>query len=99
MGQKMKSAMLLYGDNAAGALIESDDDDLSREMMRRALEGKTIQSAGDLNGKSLFGAEDQKPVVITQSPLGSSTAASVLMPVMATPIPVDGLVQASLFDF
>jgi len=99
MGQKMKSAMLLYGDNAAGALIESDDDDLSREMMRRALEGKTIQSAGDLNGKSLFGAEDQKPVVITQSPLGSSTAVSVLMPVMAAPLPIDGLVQASLFEF
>jgi hypothetical protein len=91
--------MLLYGDHAAGALIESDEEDLSRELMRRALEGKTIASAGDLNGKSLFGADDQKPVVITQSPLGSSTATSVLIPVMATPISVDGLVQASLFDF
>jgi len=98
MGQKMKSAMLLYGDNAAGALIESDDDDLSREMMRRALEGKTIQSAGDLNGKSLFGAGDEKPVIVTQSPLGSSTATSVLMPVLAVSIPLDGLVQASLFE-
>jgi len=41
MGQKMKAGQLLYGDNAAGALVqenEEDEEDLRREMIRLALQ-------------------------------------------------------------
>jgi hypothetical protein len=64
MGDKMKAAMLLYGDDAAGALVDTDtDEDLARELIRRALDGKTIEAAGDLNGRSLFGHEPAAVVV------------------------------------
>jgi hypothetical protein len=57
MGEKMKAAMLLYGDDAAGALIENDgDEDLAREMIKRALTGKSIECAGEMSGRSLFGS-------------------------------------------
>lgn len=32
MGAKMKHAMLLYGDEASGSLIEADEDDLQRDL-------------------------------------------------------------------
>lgn len=85
MGQKMKAAMLLYGDNAAGALVDSDgEDDLAREMIRRALDGKTIENAGALNGHSLFGGETVVAVPVTESPLGSPLAASPVLPTLET---------------
>ena len=85
MGQKMKAAMLLYGDNAAGALVDNDgEDDLAREMIRRALDGKTIENAGALNGHSLFGGENVVAVPVTESPLGSPLAASPLLPTLET---------------
>ena len=43
MGVKMKAGMVIYGDNAAGALVDEtdeDDDDLRREMIRHALQGQ-----------------------------------------------------------
>lgn len=84
MGQKMKAAMLLYGDNAAGALVDSDgEDDLAREMIRRALNGTTIENAGALNGRSLFGGETVTAVPVSDSPLGSPVAASPALPALA----------------
>lgn len=88
MGEKMKAAMLLYGDNAAGALVDSNgDDDLAREMVRRALDGKTIATAGAINGQSLFGGETVVAVPYTESPLGSPVANSPVLPLLA-PEPV-----------
>lgn len=40
---KMKAGMVMYGDNAAGALVDKtdeDDDDLRREMIRHARHGQ-----------------------------------------------------------
>jgi hypothetical protein len=84
MGEKMKAAMLLYGDNAAGALVDSDgEDDLAREMIRRALDGKTIEAAGAVDGQSLFGGETVVAIPVSDSPMGSPVAASPSLPVLA----------------
>jgi hypothetical protein len=89
MGQKMKAAMLLYGDSAAGALIETDTDDLAREIIRKALEGKTIQTAGDINGKSLFATGDEHAILVSNSPMGSVLAHTPQMVVVkAEPEPM-----------
>ena len=51
MGAKMKAGMVMYGDNAAGALVdesEEDEDDLRREMIRHALQGKSYESVGEV---------------------------------------------------
>jgi hypothetical protein len=89
MGAKMKAAQLLYGDNAAGALVDNDgDDDLAREVIRQALEGKTIESAGAIAGQSLFGSEVVQVVPVTESPLGSPVAISPALPMLAVPEPI-----------
>ena len=76
MGQKMKAGQLLYGDNAAGALVdenEDDDEDMRREMIRLALQGKSYEALGDV--VNLFTAPDQRAgVPVTSSPMGSPTA-------------------------
>lgn len=88
MGTKMKFAQMLYGDNAAGTLVdESDetDDDIQREMMRRAVEGATYEDLGALNGH-LFTDENQYEVMdMTDSPMGSPTAASAPLPTFDQP--------------
>jgi hypothetical protein len=48
MGRKMKFAQLLYGKDAAGVLIESDGDDLAREIIADALSGRTFKDIGDV---------------------------------------------------
>jgi SNF2 family DNA or RNA helicase len=48
MGQKKKAAQLLYGKEAAGVLVETDSDDLQREIIQAAIEGRAFRSAGDL---------------------------------------------------
>jgi hypothetical protein len=47
MGQKMKFAQLLYGKEAAGCLVETDTDDIQREIINAALEGKAFRNAGE----------------------------------------------------
>ena len=78
MGQKMKAGQLLYGDNAAGALVdenEEDEEDLRREMIRLALQGKSYEALGDV--VNLFADPNQRvPVAVTTSPTGSPTATS-----------------------
>jgi hypothetical protein len=97
MGAKMKSAMLLYGDNAAGALIDDDgEDDLARKLIQQALEGKAIRAVGDINGRSLFGGETIVLAPITESPLGSPEAHSPMLTVLA-PEPVGIVQQLDLF--
>ncbi len=95
MGEKMKHALLLYGDNAAGALVDSGgDDDFAREAVRRALEGKTYDSVGAVNGKSIFATGTEQVVSITTSPLSSPVAASPTLPIV---VEVAELVQLDLF--
>src|SRR4030042_5265640 len=47
MGLKMKYAQLLYGKEAAGVLVETDADDIQREIINAALEGKAFRKTGD----------------------------------------------------
>ncbi len=78
MGQKMKAGMILYGDSAAGALIdetEEEEEDLRREMIRQALQGKSYEALGDV--VNLFTDPNQRVgVAVTTSPTGSPTATS-----------------------
>ena len=82
MGQKMKHGMLLYGDDAAGALIESDEEDVARAMIKRAMSGMTIENVGEINGKSLFGTTDDQTIAVSTSPLGSAVAMSATLPMV-----------------
>ena len=48
MGLKMKYAQLLYGKEAAGILVETDgEDDIQRQIITAALEGKAFRNAGE----------------------------------------------------
>jgi SNF2 family DNA or RNA helicase len=76
MGQKMKAAQLLYGDEVGGAIVEEDDGDILMKLAREALESADLP---DL--QSLF-ADD---VVVSNSPMGCPTAPSAPLPVPATP--------------
>ncbi len=74
----MKAGMVMYGDNAAGALVDEtgeDEDDLRREMIRHALQGKSYEALGDV--VSLFTDPQQRvPVAVTTSPGGLLPATS-----------------------
>ncbi len=78
MGAKMKAGLVMYGDNAAGALVDEtdeDEEDFRREMIRHALQGKSYEALGDV--VNLFTEPQQRiPVAVTTSPTGSPTAAS-----------------------
>jgi len=50
MGLKMKYAQLLYGKEAAGVLVETDADDIQREIINSALQGKAFKNAGEAVG-------------------------------------------------
>jgi hypothetical protein len=78
MGTKMKYAMMLYGDNAAGILVDDTGDaeaDIERQMIQQALEGKTYESLGEFDlqgrpgGNRLFTTDEQHPAMdVTDSP-------------------------------
>lgn len=76
MGQKMKAAQLLYGDEVGGAIVPEGDDDILMKLAREALESADLP---DL--QSLFADE----VMVSNSPLGCPTAPSALLPVPETP--------------
>jgi hypothetical protein len=60
MGTKMKYAQMLYGDNASGVLVDdTGEDDIERQMIAKALEGKTYESLGDI--KAIFGEGTSTP--------------------------------------
>jgi hypothetical protein len=81
MGQKKKAAQLLYGKEAAGVLVETDSDDVQREMIQAAIEGRAFRSAGEL-AQSLFSDGTEKKVLISNEPTGSMVAASLPMIVL-----------------
>jgi hypothetical protein len=76
MGQKMKAAQLLYGDEVGGAIVQEEDGDILMKLAREALESANLP---DL--QSLFADE----VVVSNSPLGCPTVPSALLPVPDLP--------------
>ena len=76
MGQKMKAAQLLYGDEVGGAIVPDEDGDILMKLAREALEAADLP---DL--QSLFADE----VVVSNSPMGCPTAPSVTLPVPEMP--------------
>ncbi len=76
MGQKMKAAQLLYGDEVGGAIVPEEDGDILMKLAREALESADLP---DL--QSLFADE----VVVSNSPMGCPTAPSVPLPVPDMP--------------
>jgi len=68
MGSKMKAGMILYGDNAAGALVEETeetDEDFRREMIKKAIAGKVDATVGERVKKldKVFGGANRPDVV------------------------------------
>jgi superfamily II DNA or RNA helicase len=76
MGQKMKAAQLLYGDEVGGAIVPEEDGDILMKLAREALESADLP---DL--QSLFADE----VVVSNSPMGCPTAPSVPLPILDVP--------------
>jgi hypothetical protein len=74
MGKKMYAAQLVYGDEVAGAIVETDDGDFLMELANEVLSGKQMD---DLT--ALFAQENGG----TNSITGSPTAVS---PTLPTPV-------------
>ena len=72
MGQKMKAAQLLYGDEVGGAIVPEEDGNFLTQLARTVLEGRELP---DL--QTLFAAAQAE----TTSALGSPTARSPRLPV------------------
>jgi hypothetical protein len=72
MGQKMRAAQLLYGDEVGGAIVPEEDGNFLTQLARTVLQSRELP---DL--KTLFAAARQE----TDSPLGSPTAQSPRLPV------------------
>ena len=70
MGQKMKAAQLLYGDEVGGAIVPESGDDFLTQLARTVLEGKLLP---DL--QTLFADSSST----STSPLGSPTKPSVTL--------------------
>jgi hypothetical protein len=80
MGLKMKYAQLLYGKEAAGVLVETDADDIQREIINAALEGKAFRNAGEaVENLTIFSTGAERAVQVTTSPMGSPVATSPLI--------------------
>jgi hypothetical protein len=97
MGSKMKYAQLLYGKEAAGVLVETDADDVQREIINAALEGKAFKNAGEAVQKlSIFSNGSEHKMQVTKSPMGSPVAISPVVIVPAIELPGGGIYQLSL---
>jgi hypothetical protein len=83
VGAKLKAAMTLYGDQASGAIVETDDSDIQADIIRKAMANKTYDALGDFNDdgdmtlvQGLFSQPDDKVVMVNESPMGSPVATS-----------------------
>lgn len=76
MGQKMKAAQLLYGDEVGGAIVPEEDGDILMKLAREALASADLP---DL--QSLFADE----VVVSNSPIVGPTAPNTPLPVPDAP--------------
>jgi|GEM_PF-1066086 len=85
MGQKKKAAQLLYGKEASGVLVEVEDDDIQRELIQAALQGKVLSANGaKLTG--IFTDGTERRTSITNAPTGSLVAASPSLVVLEVPM-------------
>jgi len=76
----MKYAQLLYGKEAAGVLVETDADDIQREIINAALEGKAFKNAGEAVQKlTIFSTGTERDMQVTKSPM-----AVQLLPVLSS---------------
>jgi hypothetical protein len=97
MGLKMKFAQLLYGKEAAGVLVETDSDDIQREIINAALEGKAFKNAGEAVQKlTIFSNGSEHRMQVTKSPMGSPIAISPII-VPAVELPSGIVLQLTLF--
>jgi rubrerythrin len=94
MGVKMKYAQLLYGKEAAGTLIEVEDNDIQREILAAALEGKAFRNAGDAVS-SIFTTGTETSVRVITAPTGSPVATSPTITIVE--LPRGKVVQLTLF--
>jgi len=95
MGKKMKYAQLLYGESASGVLVDdSGDDDMQREIIRDALQGKAFASVGETI-QHIFGTGAERTQRINTEPQGSMIAASPVVTVVE--LPGGEAAQISLF--
>ncbi|NTW88438.1 MAG: DEAD/DEAH box helicase, partial [Desulfobulbaceae bacterium] len=92
MGQKKKAAQLLYGKSAAGVLVEVEDDDIQRELIQSALQGKVL-TMNSANVANIFTDGSEIRTAITTSPTGSMVATSPTLVVVASSVPM----QMTLF--
>jgi hypothetical protein len=92
MGQKKKAAQLLYGKSAAGVLVEVEDDDLQREIIQAALEGKVLSVQG-AKLTTIFTDGTERRTAITTAPTGSLVATSPSLVVVTQAAPM----QMTLF--
>ncbi len=96
MGRKMKAAQMLYGKEAAGVLVEVDDDDIQRQLIREALQGKVAANAGEMAERlRIFSTGDERPLLVSTSPAGSLIAFSPRL--LVTKLPAGETVQLDLF--
>jgi hypothetical protein len=96
MGLKMKYAQLLYGKEAAGVLVETDADDIQREIINAALEGKAFKNAGEAVKKlTLFSTGSERKMQVTKAPMGSPIATSPVV-IPAFDLPSGKVVQLTL---
>jgi hypothetical protein len=75
MGEKLKAAQQLYGDEVGGALVQTDDGDFLEELARRVMTGRELP---DL--ESLFAVENAK----VASPMGSIAQPGTDLPAQPT---------------
>ena len=77
----------VYGSEAAGVLVETDADDIQREIINAALEGKAFSNAGEaVENLSIFSTGTELEVQVTKSPMGSLIATSpILLPAWDLP--------------
>lgn len=95
VGQKLKAALLLHGEHAVGALIEQDDDDLLREIIRERMRGHAAENMG----QALESVLGSLATPLTR-PAPLPVAAPVLGPeptVILTDVSTGTVTQLSLF--
>ena len=78
--------------------METDgDDDIQRQIISAALDGKAFRNAGEAVEKlSIFSTGTERPVQITKSPMGSVVATSPII-VPAWDLPSEQVLQLTLF--
>lgn len=87
---------MLFGKKSASCLVETDSDDIQREIINAALEGKAFRNAGEAARiMSIFSNGSEHTVQVSASPIGSVVAVSPVM-MTAIDLPTGEVYQLSL---